>query len=68
MKQIFKNLYAFDDKLISKKPIYVEDGIIVDEFEKDDETEIIDCDNLAVLPLQIFMYILEIRVLPIRKT
>ena len=50
MKQIFKNLYAFDDKLISKKPIYVEDGIIVDEFEKDDETEIIDCDNLAVLP------------------
>lgn len=50
MKQIFNNLYAFDDKLISKKPIYVEDGIIVDEFEKDDETEIIDCDNLAVLP------------------
>lgn len=50
MKQIFTNLYAFDDKKISRKNIYVKDGLIVDEFIKDKDTEIIDCENLALLP------------------
>ncbi|WP_297790888.1 dihydroorotase [uncultured Anaerococcus sp.] len=50
MKQIFTNLYAFDAKIISRKDIYVEDGIIVDDFRRDEDTEIIDCQNLALIP------------------
>ena len=50
MKKIFKNAYAIDDIDISSKDIYVKDGIIVDEFEKDDDTEVIDCENLTLLP------------------
>ena len=50
MKQIFTNFYGFDDVKITKKPIYVEDGIIVDEFAKDEDTEVIDCNNLALVP------------------
>lgn len=48
MKQIFKNFYAFDDKKITSKPIYVKDGIIVEKFDKADE--IIDCEGLALMP------------------
>lgn len=50
MKQIFTNMYAFDDKTISRKDIFVKDGIIVGEFEKDRDTQVIDCKNLALLP------------------
>ena len=50
MKQIFTNMYAFDDKTISRKDIFVKDGIIVGEFEKDKDTQVIDCENLALLP------------------
>lgn len=50
MKKVFKNAYCFDDVKISNKPIYVKDGIIVEEFEIDNQTELIDCNNLALLP------------------
>ena len=50
MKQIFTNHYSFDDVKISKKPIYVEDGIISEAFEIDKDVEVIDCENLTLLP------------------
>ena len=50
MKQIFTNFYGFDDIKITKRPIYVEDGLIVEEFAKDEDTEVIDCNNLALVP------------------
>ncbi len=50
MKQIFTNMYAFDDKTISRKDIFVKDGVIVGEFEKDKDTQVIDCENLTLLP------------------
>lgn len=57
MKKVFKNAYCFDDVKISNKPIYVKDGIIVDEFEIDDQTELIDCNNLALLPSFVDMHV-----------
>lgn len=57
MKKVFINSYSFDDTRISKKEIYVEDGIIVDPFEIDDETEIIDCQNLALMPSFVDMHV-----------
>jgi dihydroorotase len=50
MKQVFRNLCAIDDVNISRKDIYVEDGIIVDEFVIDEDVEIVDCNNLFLLP------------------
>ena len=50
MKQVFTNLYSFDDVNISKKPIYVDDGIISKSFEINEDVEVIDCENLALLP------------------
>lgn len=50
MKQIFTNFYGFDDVKISKNDLYVENGIIVEKFLKEEADEIIDCDNLALLP------------------
>lgn len=57
MKKVFQNAYCFDDVKISNKPIYVKDGIIVDEFEIDDQTELIDCNNLALLPSFVDMHV-----------
>ncbi len=50
MKQIFTNFYGFDDVKISKNDLYVEDGIIVEKFPKEEADEIVDCNNLALLP------------------
>lgn len=50
MKQIFTNFYGFDDVKISKNDIYVEDGIIVEGFPRKEADEIIDCNNLALMP------------------
>lgn len=50
MKQVFTNHYSFDDVKISQKPIYVEDGIISEAFEIDKDVEVIDCENLTLLP------------------
>ena len=50
MKQVFINHYSFDDVKISRKPIYVEDGIISEAFEIDKDVEVIDCENLALVP------------------
>ena len=50
MKQIFTNFYGFDDVKISKNDLYVEDGIIVEEFLRNEADEIIDCNNLALMP------------------
>ncbi|WP_308653606.1 amidohydrolase family protein, partial [uncultured Anaerococcus sp.] len=50
MKQIFTNFYGFDDVKISKNDLYVEDGIIVEKFPKEEADEIVDCDNFALLP------------------
>lgn len=50
MKQIFTRLYGFDDVKISKNDLYVEDGIITEKFPKEEADEIIDCNNLALLP------------------
>lgn len=50
MKQVFTNNYSFDDVKISRKPIYVEDGIITEAFEIDDSVEVIDCENLTLVP------------------
>ena len=57
MKEVFTNLYAFDDVKISKEAIYVKNGIIVDPFDVDDETLIIDCNNLALLPSFVDMHV-----------
>ena len=57
MKKVFINSYSFDDTRISNKEIYVEDGIIVDPFEIDDATEIIDCQNLALMPSFVDMHV-----------
>ena len=57
MKQIFKNAYAFDDVKISKVPIYVEDGIIVEAFDESNADEIIDCKNLALMPSFVDMHV-----------
>lgn len=57
MKQIYINHYAFDDVKVSAEPIYVKDGIIVDEFKKDDDTEVIDCNKLALVPAFTDMHI-----------
>ena len=48
MKQVFTNHYSFDDVKITRKPIYVEDGIITEAFEIDDSVEVIDCENLTL--------------------
>ena len=50
MKKIFTNFYGFDDVKISKNDIYVEDGIIVDSFDRNEADEIIDCDGLVLMP------------------
>lgn len=50
MKQVFTNFYGFDDVKISKNDLYVEDGIIVEEFSRNEADEIIDCNNLALMP------------------
>ena len=50
MKQVFINAYSFDDVKISKNPIYVKDGIIVEPFEISDDVKVIDCNNLALMP------------------
>ena len=50
MKQIFTNFYGFDDVKISKKDIYVKDGIICEEFPREEADEIIDCNNLVLMP------------------
>lgn len=50
MKQIFTNFYGFDDVKITREEIFVEDGVIVEEFERDEADEIIDCQNLALMP------------------
>ena len=57
MKQIFKNAYTFDDIKISKKPIYVEDGIIVEAFDQSEADVIIDCENLALMPSFVDMHV-----------
>ena len=38
MKKIFINLVSVDDVNISRRDIFVEDGFITKEFEKDEET------------------------------
>ncbi len=50
MKKVFTNHYAFDDVKITKADIYVEDGIITEAFEITDDVEVIDCENLALVP------------------
>lgn len=50
MKQVFKNHYAFDDVKITREDIYVEDGIIVEPFETTDDVELVDCENLTLVP------------------
>lgn len=50
MKQIFKNFYGFDHVKITRKPIYLIDGIISDSFPDHEADEIIDCQGLALLP------------------
>ena len=57
MKQIFKNCYAFDDVKISKKPIYVEDGIIVEAFKENEADQVIDCENLTLVPSFVDMHV-----------
>lgn len=57
MKQIFKNCYAFDDVKISKKPIYVEDGIIVEAFKENETDQVIDCENLTLVPSFVDMHV-----------
>ena len=50
MKKVFTNFYAFDDVKISREKIFVEDGIIIDPFDISEADEIIDCNNLILLP------------------
>ena len=57
MKQIFKNCYAFDNVKISKKPIYVEDGIIVEAFKENEADQVIDCENLTLVPSFVDMHV-----------
>ena len=57
MKQIFKNCYAFDDVKISKKPIYVEDGIIVEAFKENEADQVIDCESLTLVPSFVDMHV-----------
>lgn len=57
MKQIFKNCYAFDDVKISKKTIYVEDGIIVEAFKENEADQVIDCENLTLVPSFVDMHV-----------
>lgn len=57
MKQIFKNCYDFDDVKISKKPIYVEDGIIVEAFKENEADQVIDCENLTLVPSFVDMHV-----------
>lgn len=57
MKQIFKNCYSFDDVKISRYPIYVKDGIIVEAFAENEADEIIDCENLALVPSFVDMHV-----------
>ena len=57
MKQIFKNCYVFNDINISKEPVYVEDGIIVEAFDQSEADEIIDCENLALMPSFVDMHV-----------
>ncbi len=57
MKQIFKNCYAFDDVKISKKPIYVEDGVIVEAFKENEADQVIDCENLTLVPSFVDMHV-----------
>lgn len=57
MKEVFTNLYAFDDVKVSKESIYVKNGIIVDPFEIDNDTVVIDCNNLALLPSFVDMHV-----------
>lgn len=56
MKKIFTNLVAVDDVNISRRDIFVEDGLITKEFEKDEETEIIDCNGLILVPSFVDMH------------
>lgn len=57
MKQIFKNCYSFDEVKISRDPIYVKDGIIVEAFAENEADEIIDCKNLALVPSFVDMHV-----------
>lgn len=57
MKQIFKNCYSFDDVKISRDLIYVKDGIIVEAFAENEADEIIDCENLALVPSFVDMHV-----------
>lgn len=56
MRQVFKNLVAIDDINISRKEIYVEDGIITKKFDIDQEVEVIDCEGLVLVPSFIDMH------------
>lgn len=57
MKQIFKNAYSIIDKNISTRDIFVEDGIITDEFGIDSQVEVIDCENLFLFPAFVDMHV-----------
>lgn len=50
MKKIFTNLIGIDDTSITRNNIYTEDGIIVSAYKEDEETEIIDCQGLFLIP------------------
>lgn len=56
MKKIFTNLVSVDDVNISRRDIFVEGGFITKEFEKDEETEIIDCNGLVLVPSFVDMH------------
>ncbi|WP_049690962.1 dihydroorotase [Anaerococcus jeddahensis] len=56
MKKFFTNLVAVDDVNISRRDIFVENGLITKEFEKDEETEIIDCNGLVLVPSFVDMH------------
>ena len=56
MKQIFTNLVCIDDIKISRRDIFVENGFITKKFKLDEETEIIDCNGLILVPSFVDMH------------
>lgn len=56
MKQIFTNLVGIDDIKISRRDIFVENGFITKKFKLDEETEIIDCNGLILVPSFVDMH------------